>query len=452
MSGQIVLLLRGTVVTLSAVMTLACLHDDTSQRAGSQRPTPHLTGEVQKGRAALGDWTTDVPGLRRLITGADLDKPYATPSVDNGPRIVARPQDAWPQVPSGFKVDLFATGLNNPRVIRAAPNGDLFVAESSAGCVRVLRPAAASDKPEAINRFATALNQPFGIAFYPPGPDPTFVYVANTDSVVRFPYRNGDVEAKGAMETIVPDLPSGGRLRGGGHWTRDIVFSKDGKKMYVSVGSYSNVSDDSQEERRADILEYNPDGSGFRIYASGIRNPVGITVNPETGELWASVNERDELGDELVPDYITHVQENGFYGWPWFYMGGTQDPRHQGKHPELRDKVITPDVLLQSHSASLAMTFYTASMFPPEYHGYAFAAEHGSWNRSRRTGYKVIAVPIQGGKATGEYDDFMTGFVVSDGNVWGRPVGVTVAKDGSLMVTDDGSNSVWRVSYKATGK
>jgi glucose/arabinose dehydrogenase len=219
--------------------------------------------------------------------------------------------------------------------------------------------------------------------------------------------------------------------------------------MYISVGSHSNVFErpDENEERRADILEYNPDGSGFRIFASGIRNAVGIAIHPQTGDLWASVNERDGLGDDLVPDYITRVKDGGFYGWPWYYMGSHQDPRHSGEHPEMRGKVLVPDVLLQSHSASLEMTFYTGRQFPQEYANDAFACEHGSWNRSRRTGYKVIRVPLHEGVPTGEYEDFLTGFVTPDGNVWGRPVGVTVAKDGSLLVTDDGANMIWRISH-----
>ena len=269
--------------------------------------------------------------------------------------------------------------------------------------------------------------------------------------MVRFAYENGDLKATAKPEVIVPDIPGGGRLRGGGHWTRDIAFSRDGKKMFVSVGSHSNVDDPDTtpaEFHRAAILEFNPDGSGLRVYASGIRNAVGIAVHPQTGELWCSVNERDMLGDNLVPDYITHVQEGGFYGWPWYYTGGNQDPRHQGKHPELKSKVIIPDVLLQPHNASLEMTFYDGKQFPNAYQGSIFAAEHGSWNKAVRTGYEVIRVPLKSGHATGEYEDFLTGFVTADGDVWGRPVGVAVASDGSLMVTDDGSNSIWRVSYK----
>jgi glucose/arabinose dehydrogenase len=275
------------------------------------------------------------------------------------------------------------------------------------------------------------------------------MYVANTDSVVRFAYKNGDVGPSGTPEVMVPNLPGGGRLRGGGHWTRDIKFSRDGKTMFVSVGSVSNVYENpnAPEERRADILAFTPDGKNERIYASGIRNAVGLAIHPRTGDLWCSVNERDGLGDHLPPEYITRVKEGGFYGWPWYYIGPNQDPRHPGAHPELKDKVLVPDVLIQSHSASLCMTFYDGKQFPKEYENEGFAAEHGSWNRARRTGYKVIRVPQKNGVPTGEYEDFMTGFVTPEGHVWGRPVGVTVAKDGALLVSDDGSGTIWRVSY-----
>ncbi len=404
-------------------------------------------GKLLKGEGAYGDWREDAPGVERLITPADLPKPYATKSADNFARVVSRPSNAWPQALPGFKVDQIATGLSGPRLIRTAPNGDLFVAESEKGKIRVLRGIGADGRAQTVEVFATGLNKPFGIAFYPPGANPQFVYVANTGSVVKFPYQNGDLKARGKAQTVVATIPGGGLLRGGGHWTRDIAFSADGQGMFVSVGSHSNVDDDPAEDHRADILEFNPDGSGERIYAAGIRNPVGIAINPATGVLWASVNERDALGDDLVPDYITSVKDGGFYGWPWYYIGANQDPRHAGKHPELKDKVIAPDVLLQSHSASLEMTFYEGKMFPSEYSGYAFAAEHGSWNRAKRTGYKIICVPVHNGKATGEYMDFVTGFVTPNGEVWGRPVGVTVASDGALIFTDDGSDSVWRVTY-----
>jgi glucose/arabinose dehydrogenase len=433
------------IVTLGAMLTPLVTEVRSQQHVANGPADAVLTGQ-----GALGDWTTDAPGVRRRITTANLPKPYATRSVDNGPKLVKRTANAWPQVPAGFKVELFISGLQNPRLIRTAPNGDAFLAESIPGRIRILRAADGASKPEVNQVFVSGLNRPFGIAFYPPGPDPQYVYVANTDAVLRFPYQNGDLKARGKPQVIVPDIPGGGQLRGGGHWTRDVAFSKDGKKMFVSVGSHSNVYEDpnEKEERRADILEYHPDGTGFRLYATGVRNPVGIAIHPQTGDLWASVNERDGLGDDLVPDYITRVKEGGFYGWPWYYLGPYQDPRHPGAHAELRDKVLNPDVLLQSHSASLQMVFYTGQQFPRGYVNDAFAAEHGSWNRARRTGYKVIRVPLHNGLPTGEYEDFMTGFVTPEGNVWGRPVGVTVAKDGSLLVTDDGSNAVWRISYQ----
>jgi glucose/arabinose dehydrogenase len=396
-------------------------------------------------RAPFTDYRFEKPGTIRHITVQDLPEPYATAAATNGPKIVARPENAWPKAPNGFKVELYATGLHNPRLMRTAPNGDVFLAETSAGDIKVFRGITPDGKPEKVQVFATGLNTPFGIAFYPLGPDPQWVYVANMDSVVRFPYRNGDMTSSGPPQHLA-DLASGGH-----HRSRDIQFSPDGKKMFVSVGSQENVDDSPAEKYRAAILEYNPDGSGMRIYASGIRNAVGLAIDPKTGELWCSVNERDGLGNDLVPDYITHVQEGGFYGWPWWYMGGRQDPRFTAQHPEMKEKVITPDVILQPHNASLQMTFYDGKQFPAEYRGDIFASEHGSWNRSPRTGYEVIRVPLhQTGRATGEYEDFLTGFVVDDESVWGRPVGVTVAPDGSLLVSDDASGSIWRVIY--TGK
>jgi glucose/arabinose dehydrogenase len=399
-------------------------------------------------KAPFTDYRYEKPGVVRKITLADLPEPFATSSAGNGPQVVPRPEGAWPQVPAGFKVELYANGLNEPRLIRTAPNGDFFLAESRKGEILVFRGITSDGKPQQTETYATGLNRPFGIAFYPSGANPQWIYVANTDSVVRFPYKNGDLKATAPPERLA-DLPGGG-----GHWTRDIQFSLDGKKMFVSVGSVSNIDDPDTtpaEKNRADVLEFNPDGSGMRVFAYGIRNCVGLAMQPKYGELWCSVNERDALGDNLVPDYITHVQEGGFYGWPWWYMGGHQDPRHKGKHPELQAKVITPDVILHPHNASLQLTFYDGKQFPKEFSGDIFAAEHGSWNKSVRVGYELIRVPLhQTGKATGEYEDFMTGFVVDNGHVWGRPVGVTVAPDGSLLVTDDGSKSIWRITY--TGK
>ena len=431
-------------ISLAVVLVATVVATD-AQTAKKQSAPQTITGQ-----AAFTDYTQEHPGVRRKLTLADLPEPRPDESVDNGPHMVPRPEGAWPVAPAGFKVEMYAVGFKEPRIIRTAPNGDLFVADSSAGEVKLLRGVGADGKAKQVETFAAGLNRPFGIAFYPLGANPEWVYVAGTGSVVRFPYKNGDVKARGAAETLVNDLPGFARLRGGGHWTRDVVFSLDGKRMFVSVGSRSNADDmdnNPAEFHRADVLEYTPEGKFVKVFASGLRNCVGEAINPTTGQLWCSTNERDALGDNLVPDYITHVEEGGFYGWPWFYMGGHQDPRLPGKHPELKGMVITPDVILQPHFASLGMTFYQGKQFPAEYFGEGFAAEHGSWNRHKRSGYEVIRIPMKNGKATGEYEDFLTGFVAPDGNVWGRPVGVTVGNDGSLFVTDDGSRTVWHIIY-----
>jgi glucose/arabinose dehydrogenase len=393
------------------------------------------------------DFRYEKPGNSRWIKVSDLPAPFATESASNGSIIVPRPADAWPIAPPGFKVTLYAEGLNNPRLIRTAPNGDFFLAETGPSEVKVLRGFNKEGKYEKISTFATGLKQVFGIAFYPLGPNPEWVYFAGVNAVVRFPYHNGDLVASGPSQKIV-DIPGEPGL----HHTRDVRFSLDGKTMFVAIGSASNADDPDThpaEKNRSNILAFNPDGSGMRTYASGIRNSGGgIAADPQSGDLWASVNERDALGDDLVPDYITHVQDGGFYGWPWFYIGPHPDPRLEGKHPELKDKVIVPDVLLQPHSASLQMIFYEGAQFPAEYKGDIFAAQHGSWNKSTRVGYEIIRVPRhQTSNASGEYEDFITGFVRDDGEVWGRPVGVAVANDGSLLISDDGSNSIWRVSY-----
>jgi glucose/arabinose dehydrogenase len=404
---------------------------------------------VLTGAAAFGDWTTDAPGVKRKITVADLPPPNEKESATNPPRRAPRPDGALPKVPPGFTVSEMASGLQKPRIVRVAPNGDIFVVESDAGRVQLLRDADGDGKAESRSVYIDGLKRPFGLAFYPAGAAaPTHVYIANTDSVIRFPYSPADSKPAGPAETLIDNIPSGHEaVGGGGHWTRDIAFSKDNQRMFVSVGSRSNVDDGPAEHRRACILSFTPDGKNETLYASGIRNPVGLAVDPSTGVLWTSVNERDELGDDLVPDYVTSVREGGFYGWPWFYLGPHQDPRHAGKRPDLASKVLVPDVLIQAHSASLGLAFYTGQQFPAEHRGHIFAAEHGSWNRSRRTGYKVVHIPVVDGKAAGYYEDFMTGFVNSDADVWGRPVGVAVARDGALLVTDDLGGVVWRAAY-----
>jgi len=397
---------------------------------------------VMTGLKAFTNTASLSPGLARRITPQDLPQPMPPASRGGGfGRGATRPESAIPKAPAGFKVDIYAgSGLTNPRQIRRAPNGDIFVADTGGGAVRIFRGITADGKAGESSVYAS-LPAAFGINFYPPGPNPQWVYVSNTSTLVRYAYKNGDLKATGEPEKLITDIPAGG-----GHSTRDIVFSKDGKSLFLAVGSASNNNDNDAEFHRANILEYTPEGKFVGIYASGIRNPVGLAINPETGELWTSINERDNLGDNLVPDYVTHVQRGGFYGWPWFYIGGNQDPAHPGKHPELKDKVIVPDVLIQAHSASLGMTFYDGKMFPAEYSGDAFAAEHGSWNHSQGSGREVIRIPIEKGRATGVYQDFLTGFT-TDGTAWGRPVGVAVAADGSLLVTDDGARVIWRVSY-----
>jgi glucose/arabinose dehydrogenase len=395
---------------------------------------------------AFTDYRFEKPGQVHNITLKDLPAPFATGSANNGPTVVPRPPNAWPIAPAGFKVTLYATGLGSARRIRRAPNGDLFVSEAAAGKIEVFRGLDKDGHPQRQAVFSSGLDRPFGISFFPLGPDPRWVYVGTTDAVLRFPYRSGDLQARGPYEHIM-DLPKDG------HANRDIQFEPDGRKMLIGVGSFSNADDadnNPSETNRADILECNPDGSDLQIYAYGIRNPSAIAFAPKSKMLWTSVNERDGLGDNLVPDYITHVERGGFYGWPWWYMGGQQDPRLVGKHPELKDKVITPDVLLQPHNASVAIAFYDGRQFPAKFQGDIFAAEHGSWNRSVYSGYEVIRVPLhQRGKATGEYEDFLTGFVVDEKHVWGRPSGVAVGPDGSLFVTDDASNSIWRVTHIA---
>jgi glucose/arabinose dehydrogenase len=417
------------------------------------------------------DWTHANPGKLNQVRVAALPAPFASPSTRNNPGVVAPPADARLSVPPGFTVKLFAKDLTGgPRQMRVAPNGDIFIAETRSNRIRILRAAEGAESPSANDIFVDRLDRPFGVAFYPNGNDPQWIYIANNNSIVRVPYRNGDLKARGEPEVVVAKLAN----TTNGHSTRDIAFTPDGRRMLIAVGSQSNFAEgitkkspdevrawDAEHGRgaawdfelhRANVLVTDPEGKQpLKVYASGIRNPVGFAVDPVRGELWTSCNERDGLGDDLVPDYVTSVKEGGYYGWPWYYMGKNEEPRLAGHRPDLAGVALVPDVPIQAHSAALGIAFYTATsgsaVFPAEYRNDLFVALHGSWNRASRTGYKVVRVRRQNGVATGAYEDFLTGFVVDGRNVWGRPVGVAVAKDGALLVTEDGNNSIWRISY-----
>jgi glucose/arabinose dehydrogenase len=433
-------------------------------------PSPVLGQTVLMGSAAYGDWRSDAPGVTRRIAPADIPAPSESRSVSNAPDIVDRPSTSSLRVPAGFAVTQVAAGLTNPRIVRVAPNGDIFVAESIANRIRVMRAADGATQPQRMEVFARGLDRPFGMGFYPPGPNPQWLYVADTNSVVRFPYRNGDLAAMGQPQIVVAQISQ----TSAHHWTRDLAFSRDGKLMYVSVGSGSNDAEDmgplgsaaiaanesrygvgaswGNEAQRADVLAFDPRGGNRHVFATGLRNCAGLAVNPRTCDVWCSTNERDGLGNNVPPDYVTRVREGGFYGWPWFYIGDHQDSRHAGERPDLAGRVDVPDVLIQTHSAPLGMAFYQGvgvAAFPSEYTGDAFVALHGSWTRAGRTGYKVIRIPLHDGIPEGVYQDFLTGFVASDSGVWGRPVGIAVAHDGALLITDDGGGVIWRVAYGA---
>lgn len=428
--------------------------------------SPGRSTTVLTGHAAFGDWRSDAPGVRRHITPADMPAPFASEAVVNIPKTVARPLGAWPKVPPGFSVSLFASGLGTPRTMRVAPNGDIFVAESMPGRIRVLRAHQGASATDQVSVFATGLNKPFGLAFYPPGPNPQYIYVGDNDAILRIPYRTGDLKARGAPETIIPGLPTIG------HWTRDVVFSPDGQRMFVAIGSVSNDDETLAprapaeiraweakhgvgsawgiEQDRAEVAVADPDGESIRAYATGLRNCVGMAIQPETGMPWCAVNERDQFGNDMIPDYVTSVRSNGFYGWPWYYIGVHEDPLHKGERPDLATKVVTPDVLIQPHSAPLSLVFYEGAQFPAAYKGDLFVTLHGSYNRLHRTGSKVVRAILKDGKATGEYEDFMTGFVVSNTEVWGRPVGLAVDHDGALLVSEDANGTIWRVTWSGT--
>ncbi len=404
-------------------------------------------GKLRGTAAKLSDWSDDRPGRCRRILPSDLQP--ASKSNTSFSKIVPAPTGVLPRVPAGFRVSrIFRSGAQ-PRLLRTAPNGDIFVAESAAGQIRILRPSSTC-KLGTTALFATGLDRPFGMAFYPAGDNPQYLYVAENSRVVRYPYASGGLAPGGAAEVVVAKLPQGaGELPGKGHWTRDIVFSADGSTMYVSVGSYSNVQQNGEDETdRAAILSFTPTGDSHAIFATGLRNPVSLSIQPVTGALWTTVNERDGLGDQLVPDYVTEVRANEFFGWPWYYIGQRRDTRPRAALPTDLPPVTVPSVLLQAHTASLGAAFYTGSQFPAEYKHSLFIAAHGSWNRANPTGSKVIRVAFDAaGNAVRYYEDFMTGFTVSNHNVWGRPVGIAIGKDGSLFVSEDANKSIYCVSY-----
>ena len=393
-----------------------------------------------------------------------LPAPFTTPWFRKITRVVPMPDGHRLTVPAGFRVNVFADRLQFARFMALAPNGDVFLAEPvrNAGVITILRDADKDGVAETRETFATGLNRPFGLAFWK-----NHLYVGNNDSVVRFTYKTGQTKAEGAAEKIVDLPPSDAALdedtarrlkidisqtRGYNHWTRNVIFNPSGTKMYVTVGSATNSTPES-DARRAAINEYDPDGRSHRVFASGLRNPVGLAFFPGTTTLWTAVNERDHLGDDLVPDYITSIHDGGFYGWPYSYIGTHVDPTVNPPRPDLVAKATAPDVLLPSHSAALGLIFYTGTQFPAEYRNNAFVALHGSINRSKLSGYRVVRVPFRNGKPAGPPEDFLSGFIARDDDekeVWGKPVGLLQLSDGSLLVSDDGGNRVWRIRYSTT--
>jgi glucose/arabinose dehydrogenase len=413
---------------------------------GGPAPAASCVAGFLSGQDALNSgWAQDTPGLCRQILPGDLPAPSA--SLVSGSRVVPRPEGGWPQVSPGFYATLFYQGASQLRLLRTAPNGDLFVAASASGEILVLRPSGQCRLATGA-RFAGGLDRPFGMAFYPPGPNPSYLYVAEASRIVRYPYASGMLAATTPPETMV-DLTTSAHS-GEGHSTRDLVFSNDGRAMFVSIGSYSNNQAAGEDETgRAMILAFDPGGGDRRVIAWGMRNPVSLSVAPSNGGLWATVNERDLLGDNLVPDYVAGMAGGEFFGWPWYYLGGQPDPAHVGKVPAGLPPVGTPQLLFQAHSAPLGSAFYTGSQFPPEYRNNLFVALHGSWNRADPIGSKVVRLVFDPlGNIQPYVEDFMTGFTVANHDVWGRPVGLAVGGDGMLYVSEDANNTVWCVSHQ----
>ena len=383
--------------------------------------------------------------VKTAIGKLTLVPPFSSESVEKESKVIGWPEGKTPKAPEGFKVTRFADGFQHPRCTYIAPNNDIFVVEAntknSADRISILRDTDEDGIPEERGIFMENLNQPYGMLILD-----GYFYVANTDGLYRYPYEPGQMKIEAEGEKIV-NLPAGGYNN---HWTRNLLAGKNGDKIYISVGSASNVGEYGmdREVRRANILEVNPDGSGERVFAAGLRNPVGMDWNPVTGDLWTAVNERDKIGNNLVPDYITSVQEGGWYGWPYSYFGQIQDPRWaEDPHTELVEKAIVPDVSVGPHTASLGLEFYTHGQFPEKYKNGAFVGQHGSWNRAEFSGYKVLFVPFVNGKPQ-QPEDFLTGFIANEeeSTVYGRPVCVTTLPDGSLLVNDDDANIIWKVS------
>ncbi|MFQ5775624.1 MAG: PQQ-dependent sugar dehydrogenase [Kiloniellaceae bacterium] len=381
------------------------------------------------------------PGDRFEVRPGDLPPPYATPSAGNRPARIRRPAGAAPRLPAGFAVNAFASNLAHARWLAVAPNGDVFLAEPNAGRITLLRDADGDGAADLTQTFATGFDSPHGMAI-----QGNWLYVADLEGLWRLPYRAGQIRAAGRAERLTPPGAFGS---GGGHWTRNIAFHPDGRRVYVAIGSRRNIREEPAP--RATIQEFRADGSGQRTFAAGLRNPVGIAFYPGTEDLYVVVNERDDMGDELVPDYLTRVRDGAFYGWPYAYIGANPQPDFAQRRPDLVARTKVPDLLFRSHSAPLGLVFYDAAQFPPEYRGDAFVALHGSWNAAKPRGYMVARVPFRDRRPLGYYEAFMTGFWTEGedrARVWGRPAGLAVARDGSLLVADDVSNTVWRVFYR----
>lgn len=369
-----------------------------------------------------------------------LPEPFHSPSVNNRPQVIPRPDGARLVLPQGFHIDVYAEDFARPRFMLLGPNREVLLSDSvEKGSVYVLQDKDGDYRAETRHKLLEGLDRPYGLAFWK-----DYLYVAETTSLKRYKYDAKAMKVVGKGEELVP-MPDFAK----GHWTRTVLFDREGKKMYLAVGSQSNVSP-GDDPRRAAINRYNPDGTGHEIFASGTRNPIGLRWYPGSDTLWAAVQERDGLGDDLVPDYFTAVRRGGFYGWPYAYTGPNEEPRNKGQRSDLVQKTIVPDVLLGSHTAVLDCLFYTGKQFPAAYRGGAFLALHGSWNRAQRVGYSVVFVPFKNGKPAGGPQDFLAGFMLSPDKreVWGRPVGLLEMPDGSLLVSEDGGNKVWRISHK----